>query len=196
MRHCGLGAESGLMISMLKKLNWLCLTGNTGAFDVKMDGSVLEEKSSFKMLGLTFSSNLAGLGLLHLFLKLPPKKTGALIHSTKFLSPEVALPYTHPWNPVVMSGRAGAPNFGIYLEFLDKLQNRYPICWTVVPSLATSLLKPAHRWNVASLSLFCRYYCGRCSSELAQLFPLPFSRRRSTCYSDRLHDFCVTIIPR
>ena len=31
---------------------------NTGAFDVKMDGSVLEEKSSFKMLGLTFSSKL------------------------------------------------------------------------------------------------------------------------------------------
>ena len=29
---------------------------NTGAFDVKMDGSVFEEKSSFKMLGLTFSS--------------------------------------------------------------------------------------------------------------------------------------------
>ena len=29
---------------------------NTGAIDVKMDGSVLEEKTSFKMLGLTFSS--------------------------------------------------------------------------------------------------------------------------------------------
>ena len=31
---------------------------NTGATDVKMDGSVLEEKSTFKMLGLTFSSKL------------------------------------------------------------------------------------------------------------------------------------------
>ena len=31
---------------------------NTGAIDVKMDGSVLEEKSPFKMLGLTFSSKL------------------------------------------------------------------------------------------------------------------------------------------
>ena len=29
-----------------------------GAIDVKMDGSVLEEKPSFKMLGLTFSSKL------------------------------------------------------------------------------------------------------------------------------------------
>ena len=31
---------------------------NTGATDVKMDGSILEEKTSFKMLGLTFSSKL------------------------------------------------------------------------------------------------------------------------------------------
>ena len=30
----------------------------TGTIDVKMDGSVLKEKSSFKMLGLTFSSKL------------------------------------------------------------------------------------------------------------------------------------------
>ena len=30
----------------------------TGAIDVKMDGSVLEEKLSFKMLGLTFPSKL------------------------------------------------------------------------------------------------------------------------------------------
>ena len=31
---------------------------HNSAIDVKMDGSVLEEKSSFKMLGLTFSSKL------------------------------------------------------------------------------------------------------------------------------------------
>ena len=31
---------------------------NTGAIDVKIDGSVLEEKPSFKMLELTFSSKL------------------------------------------------------------------------------------------------------------------------------------------
>ena len=43
------------------------------------------------------------------------------------------------------------------------------------------------------ISLFYRYYFGRCSSELAQLVPLPFFRGRSTRYSDRLHDFSVTI---
>ena len=31
-------------------------SNNNGSIDVKMDGSVLEGKSSFKMLGLTFSS--------------------------------------------------------------------------------------------------------------------------------------------
>ena len=66
---------------------------------------------------------------------------------------------------------------------------------TVGPSLAASLEPLAHRRNVASLSLFYRYYFGRCSSELAQLVPLPYSRGRSTRYSDRLHDFSVTILP-
>ena len=31
-------------------------SSDTGAVDVKMDGSILEEKSSFMMMGLTFSS--------------------------------------------------------------------------------------------------------------------------------------------
>ena len=84
---------------------------------------------------------------------------------------------------------AGAPS--CYLDLLDKLQKR--ICRIVGPSLAASLEPLAHRRNVASVSLFYRYYFGRCSSELAQLVLLPFSRGRSTRYSDRLHDFSVTI---
>ena len=84
---------------------------------------------------------------------------------------------------------AGAPS--CYLELLDKLQNR--IHRTVGPLLAASLEPFAHCQNVASLSLFYRYYFSRCSSELAQLVPLLFSQGRSTCYFDRLHDFSVTI---
>ena len=41
----------------------------------------------------------------------------------------------------------------------------------------------------------CKYYFGRCSSELAKLVPLPYSHRKLTPYSDRLHDFPV-VIPR
>ena len=55
---------------------------NTGAIDVKMDGSVLEEKLSFKMLGLTFSSKLdCGFYIISIA-KTASKKIGAFIHST------------------------------------------------------------------------------------------------------------------
>ena len=67
------------------------------------------------------------------------------------------------------------------------------ICRTAGSSLAASLKPLARCRNVASSSLFYRYYFGRCSSELAQLVPLPFFRGRSTLYSDRLHNFSVTI---
>ena len=65
--------RSGFLISMLGKLNWFCLSNNTGCIDVKMDGFVLEEKPSFKMLGLT-SSKLGWVLTLSLLLKLPPRK--------------------------------------------------------------------------------------------------------------------------
>ena len=47
--------------------------------------------------------------------------------------------------------------------------------------------------EAATLNLFYMCYFGRCSPELAQLVPFPYSRGRSTCYSDKLHDFSVTI---
>ena len=66
-------------------------SNNTGAIDVKMDGSVIEEKSSFKMLGLTFSSKLDWGSYIISIAKTASKKIGVLICSMKFLSPEVAL---------------------------------------------------------------------------------------------------------
>ena len=66
-------------------------TNNTGSIDVKMDGSVLEEKLSFKMLGLTFSSTLDWGSYIISIAKTASKKIGTLIRSIKFLSPEVAL---------------------------------------------------------------------------------------------------------
>ena len=68
-------------------------------------------------------------------------------------------------------------------ELLDKLQQ---ICRTVGPSLAISLEPLAHCRNKASLSLFYRYYCGRCLSEVAQLVQLRFSHGGSPRYSDRI----------
>ena len=144
-----------------------------------MGRSILEEKTSFKLLGLTFSSKLDWGSYIVSIAKTASKKIGALIRSMKFLSPEVAL-YLYkstirPCMEYCCHVWAGAPS--CYLDLLDKLQNR--ICRTVGPSLAASLEPLAHRRNVATFSLFYRYYFGRCSSQLAQLVPLPYSRGRS-----------------
>ena len=150
-------------------------SNNTVAIDVKVGGSVVEEKSSFKMLGLTFSSQLDWGSYSISFAKTASKKIGALIHSIKFLSPEVALYFykstIRPCKEYCCHIWAGAPNY--YLELLDKLQKQ--ISKVVGSSLATSLEPLAHCLNVASLRLFYRYYFGRISFELAELVSLPYS---------------------
>ena len=66
-------------------------SNNTGSIDMKMDGSILEGKSPFKMLGLTFSSNLDWGSYIISIAKTTSIEIEALIHFMKFLSPEVAL---------------------------------------------------------------------------------------------------------
>ena len=64
---------------------------NNGSIDVKMDGSVLQEKSYFKMLGLTSSGKLDWGSYIISIVKTASKKIGPSIRSIKFLSPKVAL---------------------------------------------------------------------------------------------------------
>ena len=134
---------------------------------MEIDGSVLEEKSSFKMLGLTFSSKLDWDSHIISIVKTASKKIGALNRFMKFLSPEVALYlYKSTIRPCMeYCCHVWAVALSCYLESLDKLQKQ--ICRTVGPSLAAFLEPLAHHQNVAGLSLFYRYYFGRCSSELA-----------------------------
>ena len=66
-------------------------SNNTDSIDVKIDGSILHEKSSFKILGLTLSSKLDWGSNIISVTKTASKKIGALIRSMKFFSPEVTL---------------------------------------------------------------------------------------------------------
>ena len=141
MRNCRLGkkwfVDFNAGKTQLVSFDW---SNNNGSIAMKMDGSVLEGKSSFEMLaGLTFSSKLDWGSYIISIAKTASKKIGALICSMKFFSPEVVLylykstisrcmEYCCPfW--------VGAPS--CYLELLDKLQKR--ICKIVGPSLAVSL---------------------------------------------------------
>ena len=180
-------AGNDLLISMLAKPSLFDWSNNTGAIDVKMDGSVLFDL--LRCWGWLSVLNWIGAFKLSLLLKTASKEIGALIRCMKFLSPEVAPEIAlylykstiHPCIEYCYDVWAGAPSS--YLELSDKLQKQ--IWRTGGALLATSLERLAHCWNLASLSNFYRYYFGRCSSEVAQLAPLPYSWKRSNRYSAR-----------
>ena len=98
-----------------------------------MDGPVLEKKSSFKMLGFTFSSKLNWGSYFISIAKTNSKKIETLIHSMKFLSPKVVL-YLYksnisPYMEYCCHVLAVSPS--CYLELLDKLQKmNMQDCWS------------------------------------------------------------------
>ena len=57
--------------------------------------------------------------------------------------------------------------------------------------LSSDLQALSHRRDVASLSLFYRYYYGKCSSELADLVPPKLVTVRSTRFSEQMHRHTV-----
>ena len=102
------------------------------------------------MLGLTFSSKSDWGSHIISIAKIASKKIGALVHSMKFLFPEIAL-YLYKSNIQLCMEYCchvwgGAPS--CHLQLLDKLQKW--ICMTVGPSLAASLEPLADCRNVAS----------------------------------------------
>ena len=87
----------------------------------------------------------------------------------------VNLPYSLVWNTVVMS----------VVMFLIATW----VCWISYKNVYTGLL-------VLHLLLFlnCRYYFGRCWTELSELVPLPYSRGRPTRYTNSLQYLSVTFV--
>ena len=122
--------------TQLVSIDW---SNNTDSIDVKMDGSFLDENSSFKMLGLTYCSELDLGSYIISIATAATKKIGALILSMKFLSPEIPL---YLYKSTIRSCMeycchvwAGAPS--CHLELLNKLQRW--ICRAIGSSLAASL---------------------------------------------------------
>ena len=105
-----------------------------------------------------------------------------LFHTIKFFTSRlpyflIYLPYTFPWNTVIMSG---------LLEF--------PIAtWTVGFALAASHESFTDSWDVVSPNLSYRYYFSRYSYELAELVSIPYFLGSSTHYLNGLLVFLVTI---
>ena len=170
MRHWS-RARSGLLISMLKKLNCFCFSFLTGLITLMLltwewIGLFLRKNHLLRCQGWFFLLNWIEAVTLSLLLELPPRKLKLwfvlwsffllkLFCVSRNLSDALAWNTCHVW----------ASATSCYLELVDKLQKL--ICRTVHSSLTTSLEPLADCQNVASTSLFHRYYFSSCSSELA-----------------------------
>ena len=126
-RHCGRRQKVACWFAGKTRLVSFDWSNNTGSIDVKIDESVLEEKSYFKMLGLTFSSKLDCCSYIISIAKTASQKIGTLIRSMKFFSPEVAIYFykstIHPYMEYCCHVAAGAPN--CYSESLASYKNEY-----------------------------------------------------------------------
>ena len=90
----------------------------------------------------------------------------------------INLPFGHVWSTVPISGVVLQGH-----DLLDRVQKRVV---SLVGSVRSSDLQAlSHRRDVASLSLFYKYYYGKCSSELADLVPSKRVTVRSTCFSEQ-----------
>ena len=134
--------------------------------------------------------NWIGALTLSLLLKLLPRKLEPwfLLWSfflLRLLSISINLPHGHVWNTVVMTG----------MILLVATWNYWISYKNGYAGLLVLHLLPL--WTIGSLlkcrSLYHRHYFGRSLSELAELAPLPYFQGRSTCYSDKVHNFSVTI---
>ena len=103
--------------------------------------------------------NWIGALILCLLLNLPPRKLESWFVLWSFfllrlLCITINLPYGHAWNSVVISGLLLlVATWNCWISYTD-MQDCLSFTWVIVK-------------NVASLSLFYRYYFRRCSFELA-----------------------------
>ncbi|XP_065658826.1 uncharacterized protein LOC136083358 [Hydra vulgaris] len=149
--------------------------------------------STLHLLGLAFTSNLFWKLYIKSITKLASVEITFLYQARYFLtSDSIFYLYKSQIRPCMENCChiwGGSSNDA--LSLLDKVQKR--IVNIVGPALAAILQPFSHRHNVASLSLFYKYFNGHCSKELASLVPFTKIHSRVTRHSIRCHPFSVTV---
>ena len=160
---------------------------------VAMEGTSLPESGSFRLLGMTLSSDFSWKSYIESSAKSAAMKVGSLLRCKGFLTPETILYlYKSTIRPCIeycCHLWAGAP--ATCLSLLDRIQQR--ICNVIGPNLSSKLDSLSHRRNVASLSLFYKYFHGHCSSELSSLVPRLRTFQRSTRLATSSHKLTVQL---
>ena len=157
---------------------------------VEMNGIKLSEETSFRLLDLNFSRSMDWKPYIQFIGCF--KESEFPFWAQRFLTPESIL-YLYkstiqPCMEYCSHIWGGAPrSHGLYL--LDRVQKR--AVSLVGSGHSSDLQAMSHRRDVASLSLFYKYYYRKCSSELADLVPPKRVTVRSTRFSVQMYRHTV-----
>nr|CAI5828957.1 unnamed protein product [Callosobruchus analis] len=161
---------------------------------VEMQGHPLVESPSIKLLGISISNNMSWHDHVATIAKTACQKLGVLFRCRRLYTPEqLLLLYKAQIRPSLeyCSHIWGcAPKHP--LKLLDSIQNR-AVRLIDTHNLTKDLHSLEHRRRVAGLSLFYRFYHGRCSSELSQIITPKAVRTRNTREVLHAHPYQVEV---
>merc|ERR1712002_391403 len=176
---------------------------------IQFINSVIPCSSSIDILGVKITKNLSWTEHIQNIYKTASQKLGLLYKTKPYFNDEQLLTIykSHIRSQMEYCSPVWGGGGGVALALLDRLQNR--ACRLINNPLLTNNLPSLQlRRDVASLSLFYRYYHGHCSEELFSIIPPPIARRRVTrnmeiahrCSMDpptcRLSTFQNSFLPR
>ena len=146
------------------------------------------------MLGVTISSDLSWKPHIQEIAKSASNKLGILFRCRPFFTCEQLLRiYKGLIRPCLeYCSHVWGGSSSTYI--LDRVESK---AFRLInsPNHTSQLPSLQLRRNVASLSLFYRYYFGRCSEELSYCVPRPKSWGRSTRLASASHNYCVDVGP-
>ena len=148
-----------------------------------MNSIPLQELADTRLLGLDLTSNLSWNKYIRSIAKRASQRIGCLYRARQYLPPTVMLYlYKSTIRPV--------------MEYCCHIWTGAPTCHLSLldgHDLASSLESLSLHRSVASLSLFYRYYNGRCSKGLSLVVPPNRTFGRTTRFSAHSHPYTVSV---
>lgn len=167
---------------------------NTAGSDLKMTEQTLTLASSINLLGVNVENNMSWRNHVTKIAKAASQKLGALFRAKNlYTSHQLLLLYKAQIRPSLEYCShiwSSAPKH--LLKMLDSIQKR-AVRLIDDPELTKNLHSLDHRRKVADLSLFYRYYYGRCSNELALLIPPRVVPNRNTRQAQAAHQHTIQL---
>ena len=160
---------------------------------ISFDNSEIPPLDSINILGLEINNKMSWKDHIVGLARSASKKLGILFRFRRFFSSEQLLQIyvglVRPCMEYCSHIWGGSP----YTSLLDRVESK---AYRLInkSSLTSNLDSLKLRRKVASLSIFYRFYFGRCSTELQSIIPPPLPRPRNTRQASHSHPYCVEIL--